>query len=235
MPKLINFNYRETPKGVICCWEDSDNDWIFTGYIIPKFIITAIFDDGTMRISGINGIRDFNQLCKSHIGLRDQLRSGRHGVDYDLFDLELDGLLCYDEFTDFVDLDMAKGFVQWNLYRGYESEELAKQIALEDIKSSGIEISSEALEYLNHNNRIPKHGDIIRITHIYKSAMKCTSKLKEGDICEVVSSWECGSNIFVRVRYPDGNTKSTPLRSTSYVWEIVDNQSKEEKEDAKKL
>ena len=220
MPKLINFNYRETPKGVMCYWEDQDNDWIFTGYIIPKFIITAIFDDGTMRIAGINGIRDFNQLCKRHIGLRD--------IDKDLFDLELDGLLCYDEFTDFVDLDMAKGFVQWNLYRGYESEELAKQIVLEDIKLSVIEISSEALEYLNHNKMIPKHGDTIRITHIGESAMKCTSKLKEGDICEVVSSWECGSNIFVRVRYPDGKTKSNPLRSTSYDWEIIDKHEKED-------
>lgn len=220
MPKLINFNYRETPKGVICCWEDSDNDWIFTGYIIPKFIITAIFDDGTMRIAGINGIRDFNQLCKSHIGLRD--------IDNDIFDLELDGLLCYDEFTDFVDLDMAKGFVQWNLYRGYESEELAKQIALEDIKSSGIEISSEALEYLSHNKRLPKHGDIIRITHIGVFARNCKSRLKEGDICEVISSWENGAGIFVRIRYPDGKTKSNPLRSTSYNWEIIDKQKKED-------
>ena len=221
MPKLINFNYRETPKGVMCYWEESDRDWIFTGYIIPKYIITAIFDDGTMRIAGIKGISDFNQLCKKHI---DRWRD----IKDDIFDSELDGLLCYDEFTEFVDLDKAKGFVQWNLYRGYESEELAKQIALEDIESCGLEITSEALEYLSHKNRLPERGDIIRITHIGESAMKCTSKLKEGDICEVVSSWECGSNMFVRVRYPDGNTKSNPLRSTSYDWEIIDKQKKED-------
>lgn len=97
------------------------------------------------------------------------------------------------------------------------------------------ELLKQAEERKEELSKRPIRGDIIRITHIGESAMKCTSKLKEGDICEVVSSWENDYGRFVRVRYPDGKTKSTPLRSTSYDWEIVGNQSKEEKEDAKKL
>lgn len=87
---------------------------------------------------------------------------------------------------------------------------------------------------------LPKRGDIIRITKVGKNAIIHHAKLKEGDMCEVVSSWKhsypCkGDIMFVRIKFPDGKRKNTPIRSHIYEWEIVDNQSKEEKEDAKKL
>jgi len=143
---LINFNFREAPKGVLCYWKDRDDGREFLGYIIPKYIITAIFDDGTMRIAGIRGMWEFNQLCQEHLK--------RWSDREDTFDEELNGLLCYDVFAEYVDLDMAKGFVQYDLVGKTTSNynvSKAKNSVLKDLRSCGIEIEQEALEYLNPN------------------------------------------------------------------------------------
>lgn len=93
-----------------------------------------------------------------------------------------------------------------------------------------MEVVEDAEEDEKIPTKRPLRGDIIRITHIGERAMR-RSKLKEGDMCKVVSSWEYKRNndivIFVRVRYPDGKAKSNPIRSSTYDWEIIDKQEEE--------
>ena len=77
------------------------------------------------------------------------------------------------------------------------------------------------------STQLPKRGDYIRITKIDARAIRKYTKLKEGDVVKVVSSWELnrsrndGTIKYVRIIYPDGKRKSNPIRSFLYDWEIL--------------
>jgi NTP pyrophosphatase (non-canonical NTP hydrolase) len=76
---------------------------------------------------------------------------------------------------------------------------------------------------------LPKRGDIVRITKIAEIAKLHKAKLREGDLCEVISSWACpcdnGESVkYVRIKYPNGKRKEMPIRSYIYEWEIVEEQ-----------
>lgn len=73
---------------------------------------------------------------------------------------------------------------------------------------------------------LPRKGDIIRITKVGLNAKIRHTKLKEGDVCEVVSSWiyphtYAGDTMYVRIKYPNGERRNTPIHSLAYEWEIV--------------
>lgn len=76
---------------------------------------------------------------------------------------------------------------------------------------------------------LPQRGDIVRITKIADIAKLHKAKLREGDLCEVISSWACpcdnGESVkYVRIKYPNGKRKRMPIRSYIYEWEIVEEQ-----------
>lgn len=94
------------------------------------------------------------------------------------------------------------------------------------------EISEKAQAYcMNGSNKsksstLPKRGDTIRITKVGLNAKIRHTKLKEGDVCEVVSSWiyphpHAGDTTYVRIKYPDGERRNAPIHSPVYEWEIV--------------
>ena len=76
-------------------------------------------------------------------------------------------------------------------------------------------------------NILPQRGDIVRITKIADIAKSHKAKLREGDLCEVISSWaypcDNGESVkYVRIKYPNGKKKGMPIRSRIYEWEIVE-------------
>lgn len=96
------------------------------------------------------------------------------------------------------------------------------------------EISQQAQAYCmngsipdkSKSSTLPKKGDIIRITKVGLNAKIHHTKLKEGDVCEVVSSWKyphpyAGDTMYVRIKYPNGERRNAPIHSPVYEWEIV--------------
>lgn len=82
------------------------------------------------------------------------------------------------------------------------------------------------VEYWKYNIPLPKRGDLVRIIRISEKAVLHKTKLKVGDVVEVVSSWEHSPVRYVRIKYPDGKRKQSPIRSYLYEWEILERREK---------
>ena len=131
MAKLINLNVYPA-HNIICVWNDNNEDCSYgygiarddakRAFMIPKYIVVGVFNDGTTKAAGILDYNGLN-LCDS------------------------DDLFLYDEFLDSVDIYAAKAFVRLEISKGKE-ETYAKTIVLAKLQKSGVEISKEAEMYL---------------------------------------------------------------------------------------
>lgn len=134
MAKLINLNVYPA-HNIICVWNENNEDCSFErgiarddaerGFVTPKYIVVGVFSDGTAKAAGIFSYNDINRT-------------------------DSDELFLYDEFLDFVDIDVAKAFVRWEVSEGKEGTN-AKTIVLAKLQKSGVEISEEAEMYLLKN------------------------------------------------------------------------------------
>lgn len=134
MAELINLNVYPA-HNIICVWNSDNYNCSFgrgiarddakRAFMIPKYVVVGVFNDGTTKAAGI---LDYNVLN----------------------DCDSDDLFLYDEFLDFVDIDAAKAFVRYAVSGGYE-ETRAKAIVLAKLQKSGVEISKEAEMYLLKN------------------------------------------------------------------------------------
>ena len=134
MAKLINLNVYPA-HNIICVW-NYDNDKCSFGrgivrddakraFMIPKYVVVGVFNDGTIKAAGI---LDYNVLN----------------------DCDSDDLFLYDEFLDSVDIYAAKAFVRLVISYG-KKETDAKTIVLSKLQESGVEINKEAEMYLLKN------------------------------------------------------------------------------------
>ena len=134
MAELINLNVYPA-HNIICVWNDNNEDCSYgygiarddakRGFMIPKYIVVGVFNDGTTKAAGI---LDYNGLNRC----------------------DSDDLFLYDEFLDSVDIYAAKAFVRLEISKG-EEETYAKTIVLANLQKSGVEISKEAEMYLLKN------------------------------------------------------------------------------------
>lgn len=134
MAKLINLNVYPA-HNIICVWNENNEDCSFErgiarddaerGFVTPKYIVVGVFSDGTTKAAGTFGYNDINRT-------------------------DSDELFLYDEFLDFVDIDVAKAFVRWEVSKGKEGTN-AKTIVLAKLQKSGVEVSQEAEMYLLKN------------------------------------------------------------------------------------
>ena len=134
MAKLINLNVYPA-HNIICVWNDNNEDCSYEygiarddakrGFMIPKYIVVGVFNDGITKAAGIFNYNDLNTN-------------------------DIDGLFVFDVFLDFVDIDAAKAFVRYEVSDGDE-ETRAKAIVLAKLQKSGVEISKEAEMYLLKN------------------------------------------------------------------------------------
>ena len=134
MAKLINLNVYPA-HNIICVWNDNNEDCSYgygiarddakRGFMIPKYIVVGVFNDGTTKAAGI---LDYNGLNRC----------------------DSDDLFLYDEFLDSVEILDTKAFVRSEVSDGDE-ETRAKAIVLAKLQKSGEEISQEAEMYLLKN------------------------------------------------------------------------------------
>jgi hypothetical protein len=134
MAELINLNVYPA-HNIICVWNENNEDCSFErgiarddaerGFMTPKYIVVGVFSDGTAKAAGIFSYNDINRT-------------------------DSDDLFLYDEFLDFVNIDVAKAFVRWEVSEGKEGTN-AKTIVLAKLQKSGVEVSQEAEMYLLKN------------------------------------------------------------------------------------
>lgn len=136
MAKLINLNVYDA-KNMICVWNEKsiDDGWqcgialddADCGFMIPKYYIVGVFDDGSSKAAGIHDLSDINQD-----GDED---------DNDLF--------LFNEFVYTVGIYEAKAFVRHEINDAYCEEDKAKAIVYEQLLESGVAITDEARRYLS--------------------------------------------------------------------------------------
>ena len=134
MAELINLNVYPA-HNIICVWNENNEDCSFMygikrdnakrGFMIPQYIVVGVFNDGITKAAGIFNYNDLNTN-------------------------DIDELFALDVFLDFVDIDVAKAFVRWEVSEGKEGTN-AKTIVLAKLQKSGVEVSQEAEMYLLKN------------------------------------------------------------------------------------
>ena len=135
MAKLINLNVYDA-KNMICVWNEKDPDkgWLCgialddadCGFMIPKYYVVGVYDDGSTAAAGIFNLTDINQP------------GGEFGND----------LFLYNEFAYAVDTYAAKAFVRHEIADSYCDVGEAKAIVYERLQKSGVKIDDSAREYL---------------------------------------------------------------------------------------
>lgn len=133
MAKLINLNVYDA-KNMICVWNEAhpDNGWTCgvgredadCGFMIPRYFVVGIFDNGTTKVGGISDLDDIN--------------------DYP----EFAEPFLYNEFCYHVSLYAARAFVNHKMGDSGCSEREAKAIVYEELLESGVEIANNARSYL---------------------------------------------------------------------------------------
>ena len=135
MAKLINLNVYDA-KNMICVWNESNPNEDFRsgialddamcGFMVPRHYMVGVFDDGTVKVSGIQNLSDINL------------------VPYDVFSF------IFKEFCYNVDIYAAKAFVRMELFDndGHKSEKEAKDVVYAELLESGVKIDEEARQYL---------------------------------------------------------------------------------------
>ena len=135
MKKLINLTVYDA-KNMICVWneKDLDNGWqcgialddADCGFMVPRYYVVGVYDDGSSAAAGIFNLTDINQ--------------SEDEPDNDLF--------MYNEFAYTVDIYAARAFVNHERVNSGCSEIEAKAIVYEDLRKSGVKIDDSARKYL---------------------------------------------------------------------------------------
>ena len=133
MAKIINLNVYDA-KNVICVWNENEpnDDFIYgialkdavRGFMVPRYIIVAVFDDGSTKAAGIFSYEEINHTEE----------------DGDMF--------LYNEFCYCVGLYAAKAFVRLKLAESTSDLKKAKDEVYAELLESGVEINEEARQYL---------------------------------------------------------------------------------------
>jgi len=137
MSKLINLNIIHA-NNEICVWrEDVDEKLPFRKDIesneamgdfdVPRYIVVATFDDGSVRVGGVCTLNEINGNNQNY-----------------------DWLFRRDQFLHFVTLYDAMAFVRY--YARIETESSAKKIVYDGLIRAGVTIWNEAKEYLLSEN-----------------------------------------------------------------------------------
>lgn len=136
MKKLINLTAYEA-KNMICVWNENEpnNDYqlgialedAMRGFMVPRYYVVGVFDDGSSKAAGILNLSDINQ-----------------NGEYD----DLEQLFLYDEFAHYVDIWGAKAFVRMELSDNGNSEKEARDNVYNRLLTSGVKIDDEARSYL---------------------------------------------------------------------------------------
>lgn len=139
MAKLINLNVYDA-KNMICVWNERepDNGWrcgialddADCGFMVPKYYVVGVYDDGSYAASGISDLTCINQS------------GGEDNND----------LFLFNEFAYTVDICAAKAFVRHEINDTGYNEDRAKAIVYEELLESGVAITDEARRYLTHQS-----------------------------------------------------------------------------------
>lgn len=136
MKQLINLNVYDA-KNMICVWnsKNAEEKWncgislddAACGFIIPRYYVVGVYDDGSSAAAGIPDLSYINQSADK--------------LDNDLF--------LFNEFVYKVDIDAAKAFVR-NEINDYDcDEDWAKATVHKQLLESGVTITDEARRYLS--------------------------------------------------------------------------------------
>ena len=135
MKKLINLTVYDA-KNMICVWNEKNPDegWecgialddADCGFMIPRYYVVGVYDDGSSAAAGIFDLTDINQ-------------------SEDEFD---SNLFLYNEFAYTVDINAARAFVNHERGNSGCSERGAKDTVFELLLKSGVKIEDEARNYL---------------------------------------------------------------------------------------
>lgn len=138
MKKLINLTVYDA-KNMICVWNENEPNAGYRngialeeaerGFIVPRYYVVGVFDDGSSKAAGIRNLSDINQYG---------------GYD------DLEQLFLYDEFAYYVDIFGAKAFVRLELDNNGNkiSDKEARDNVYKKLLTSGVEIEDEARNYL---------------------------------------------------------------------------------------
>ena len=135
MKKLINLNVYDA-KNMICVWNEKNPDegWkcgialddADCGFMIPRYYVVGVYDNGSSAAAGIFDLTDINQ--------------SEDEFDSDLF--------LYNEFAYTVNINAARAFVNHERGNSGCSEKEARDTVYELLLKSGVEIEEEARQYL---------------------------------------------------------------------------------------
>ena len=138
MKKLINLTVYDA-KNMICVWNENEPKYGYLcgialeeaerGFIVPRYYVVGVFDDGSSKAAGIRDLSGINQNGE--------------------FD-DLERLFLYDEFAYCVDILGAKAFVRLELANNGDkiSEKEARDNVYKELLMSGVKIDDEARNYL---------------------------------------------------------------------------------------
>lgn len=138
MKKLINLTVYDA-KNMICVWNENEPNADYRqgialeeavrGFMVPRYYVVGVFDDGSSKAAGIFNLSDINQ-----------------NGEYD----DLDQLFIFDEFAYYVDILGAKAFVRLELANNGNqiSEKEARDDVYKRLLMSGVKIDDEARNYL---------------------------------------------------------------------------------------
>ena len=138
MKKLINLTVCDA-KNMICVWNENEPNAVYQngialeeavrGFMVPRYYVVGVFDDGSSKAAGIFNLSDINQ-----------------NGEYD----DLDQLFIFDEFSYYVDILGAKAFVRLELANNGNqiSEKEARDDVYKRLLMSGVKIDDEARNYL---------------------------------------------------------------------------------------
>lgn len=140
MTKLINLNIFEA-KNVICVWDENNPERnprcgialsnALRGFYVPRHIVVGVFDNGTTRVGGITNYSKLNTYKQT-----------------DDIEGSYEDIFCFENFLYSVDELYAAAFVRYTLIEENVKEEEARNKILKELKTSGVEISINALYYL---------------------------------------------------------------------------------------
>jgi len=135
MAKLINLTVYDA-KNMICVWNERNPnvgwqcgialDDADCGFMIPKYYVVGVYDDGSSAAAGIFNLSDINQS----------------GGEFD------DDLFQYNEFVYTVDIYAARAFVNHERGNSGCSEREVKGTVFELLLKAGVKIEDEARKYL---------------------------------------------------------------------------------------
>lgn len=137
MKKLINLTVYDA-KNMICVWNEKNPDegWkcgialndADCGFMIPRYYVVGVYDDGSSAAAGIFDLTDINQ--------------SEDEFDSDLF--------LYKEFAYTVDINAARAFVNHERGNSGCNEKEARDTVYELLLKSGVKIEDEARNYLTY-------------------------------------------------------------------------------------